>query len=108
MEEASLIVSIIKDYNAVNSPPIYVHMQTNHNKYFDQTKLKGVLMMFLNFGLIWIVFKMMGSMKPAASNTKGGAKSAFQIEESYGKERRMRKAINVRFKDVAGMATPKK
>ena len=83
-------------------------MQTNHKKYFDQNKLKNVLMIFLNFGLIWIVFKMMGSMKSTAGNTKGGTKSPFQMEESYGKERRMRKAINVRFKDVAGMATPKK
>lgn len=64
----------------------------------------------INIGLLFFAFRSMGSMGNKAAQ-KGAGKSAkgmFSMEETYGKDNKVRKTVNVKFKDVAGMTTPKK
>ena len=61
-----------------------MHMQTNHNLYLDKNRLKGVMMLIVNVGLLWIFFKSVGSIK-TPTGQKGGSKSLFQLEETYGR-----------------------
>lgn len=57
-----------------------MHLQTNHNKYFDRRLMKNTMMLFVNIGLVIVFIRSMGSMKQTGPAAKNSSKSVFNAE----------------------------
>ena len=108
-ENQDVLVRMIAKYNDTHSEKIEIVSQSDRSMILNKDSLKGAMAWIINIGLLFFLFRSMGSMagKSGVKSGKAG-KGMFSMEEAYGKDNKVRKTVNVKFKDVAGMATPKK
>lgn len=111
IEEQDVLMRLVNNYNTTHQEKLVIILEPNHKPYLDRAMLKGVMGWLINIGFLFLFFRSMNSMgaKNAAKGVgKNNSKGLFSMEETYGKDNKVRKTVNVKFKDVAGMATPKK